>query len=85
MRPVPDKVAGDGGAAVVLGHGPAELDVLGADLVDVHAAALAGHVQHVHVGAGLEGAGLAHQLDRVPARVPRAVSLHQAGVKYLHY
>ena len=72
---VPDQVTGDRGPAVVLRRGPAQLDVLGPHLVHVHVSRLAGHVQHVHVGGGLEGPGLTDKLDGVPACVPGSVRL----------
>ena len=72
---VPDQVTGDRGPAVVLRRGPAQLDVLGPHLVHVHVSRLAGHVQHVHVGGGLEGPGLTDELDGVPACVPGSVRL----------
>ena len=71
----PDKVALDGGATVVLGWHPAQLHVLGPDLVRHQLSWLGGHVKHVDVAGGLEGAGLAGQLDRVLAGVAGPVRL----------
>jgi hypothetical protein len=73
---VADQIAGDGRAAVVLRRQPAQLDVLGADLVGHEVARLGGHVEDVDVGRGLEGAGLAGQLDGVAAGVPSAIRLN---------
>ena len=72
---VADQIALDGSAAVVLRRQPAEFDMLRPDLVGHEVARLGGHVEDVHVGGGLEGAGLAGELDGVAAGVPGTVRL----------
>ena len=80
---VPDQVACDGSPSVVLWRGPAQLDVLRSHLIHVHVAGLAGDVQHVHVGRGLEGSRLADQLDGVAACVSSSVSLEDSIIREL--
>lgn len=72
---VPDQVAGDGSASVILWWSPTQLDVFCSDLVNVHVSTFAGNIQHVHVGGGLECSSLANQLDCVSASVACSVSL----------
>ncbi len=80
---VADLVAGDGGATVVLWRHPAQLDVLGPDLVGLQHARRRRHVEDVDATGGLESAGLACQLDGVEAGVALAVCLGDAQHRVL--
>ena len=81
---VADQIAADGSAAVVFRRQPAQLHVLRPDLVGHEVARLGRHVEHVDIGGGLEGAGLAAPVEGVAASVPGPVSLGAGGSHNKH-
>ena len=74
---VPHQVACDWGSSVVLWGHPAQLHMLGTDLVGHQIPWLGRNVEHVNVAGRLKGAGLANKLDRVAACVTAAVGLRR--------
>ena len=74
---VPDEVAGDRGATVVLRGHPAQLHMLGTDLVGHQVPWLGWNVKHINVAGRLKCARLTNKLDRVAACVTGTVRLRR--------
>merc|ERR1712032_1810855 len=74
----PDLVAGDRGSTVVLRGQPAQLHMLGTDLVGHQVPWLGWNVKHINIAGRLKCARLANKLDRVAACVTGTVRLWNA-------